>query len=71
MYTLMQCVFLSTVFAIPLPFPQKAENSSISANQFAKAQKLLLVAKDRGSKSDGCNSSPTPGCSRRSRVRDM
>ena len=69
MYTQMQCVLLSTALALPLAWTYKAENSSISANQFATSQKLLL-AKDRGSKSDRCNSSPNPGCSRRDNVRD-
>ncbi|MEG3886206.1 hypothetical protein QT971_18645 [Microcoleus sp. herbarium19] len=65
----MQCVLLSTVFAFALAFPQKPENSSTAANQLATSQKLLS-AKDSGSKSDRCNSSPTPGCSRRNKARD-
>ena len=69
MYIQMQCVLLSTALAFPLAFPHKAENSSIPANQYATSQKLLS-AKDSGSKSDRCKSSPTPGCSRRNNVRD-
>jgi len=70
MPTLMQFVLLSTVLAAVIAFPQKPENSSISQNQFTTSQQLLL-AKDSNSLSEGCTSSPTPGCSRRDNVTNM
>lgn len=70
MYTLMQCVLLSTVLASAIAFPQKPEHSSISEPQLTASQQMLL-AKGSGTKSEGCSSSPTPGCSRRDRVNEV
>ncbi|MEG4636453.1 MULTISPECIES: hypothetical protein [unclassified Microcoleus] len=70
MYSLMQCVLLSTLLASAIAVPQKPDRSSISENQLTASQQMLL-AKKSGSKPEGCSSSPTPGCSRRDRVTDM
>ena len=70
MNTLIQFILLGTVLASAIAFPQKPENSSRSENQLTTSHKQLF-AKGSSSKSERCNSSPTPGCSRRNNVTDM
>ena len=64
MYTPVKFICLTALLVSALVLPQKPDNRSITQHQFDNSQQLLL-AKDRETDSEGCTSSPSPGCRRR------
>ena len=64
MYTPVKFIYLIALLVSALVLPQKLENISMTEHQFDRSQQLLL-AKNRETDSQGCTSSPSPGCDRR------